>query len=55
MWNAAGQPYPAAYAQWRAAEMTVRSNGPAKDAESLARTAAATAQQLGARPLVDEL
>ncbi len=51
----ARRPNEAAYAEWRAAEAIVRSDGPSEEAERLLAAAADTARWLGARPLLGEL
>jgi len=53
-WEAVGQPYPLAGALLRSAE-TALNAGDRDDATSRLRRAAALAQQLGARPLSDEI
>jgi DNA-binding CsgD family transcriptional regulator len=54
-WEALRQPYPAAYATWRAAEALAADPSRRADAERLARHAAQTAAGLGARPLLAEV
>jgi DNA-binding CsgD family transcriptional regulator/tetratricopeptide (TPR) repeat protein len=54
-WSALGQPYPAAYAQWRQAEALLASRTPRAQAEGPLRAAHAVAVRLGAAPLRREL
>jgi DNA-binding CsgD family transcriptional regulator len=54
-WEALRQPYPSAYAAWRAAETVAADPARRQDAERLARRAYQVAARLGARPLRDEV
>jgi DNA-binding CsgD family transcriptional regulator len=54
-WDKAGQPYPAAYARWRLAEVLLATREDRERAEQAMRAAHATAARLGARPLRLEL
>jgi DNA-binding CsgD family transcriptional regulator len=54
-WSALGQPYPAAYAQWRQAEALLAGRAPGGQAEERLRAAHAVAVRLGAVPLRREL
>jgi len=53
-WDRIGQPFPAAYARLRAAEVAVAGGGQ-RAARELLDAAAATATRLGARPLLEEV
>ena len=55
LWEALGDPYQAAYARWRRAEALLTAAGDRRAVESLVRQAHATAAQLGARPMREEL
>ena len=54
-WDVRGAPYPAAYARWRLAEALLARTGERAAAKQALRAARATAEQLGARPLLDEV
>jgi DNA-binding CsgD family transcriptional regulator len=54
-WRALRQPYPEAYANWRAAEALAAEPSSRPDAERLARDAFRAAAELGARPLREEV
>jgi DNA-binding CsgD family transcriptional regulator len=54
-WQAADDPYVAAYARWREAEALLEVDARRKRAVPLVRDAASVATRLGARPLVEEL
>jgi tetratricopeptide (TPR) repeat protein len=54
-WEALRQPYPEAYASWRAAEALAADPSRRPDAERLARGAFRLAAELGARPLREEV
>src|SRR5207244_3465748 len=54
-WREASQPYRAAYAEWRAAEAIVHSDGSSEDAQRLLASASDDASRLGARPLLDQI
>jgi DNA-binding CsgD family transcriptional regulator/tetratricopeptide (TPR) repeat protein len=54
-WEALQQPPIVAYCRWRLAEALVTAGAPDADTALPARTAHATAQRLGARPLQDEI
>jgi DNA-binding CsgD family transcriptional regulator/tetratricopeptide (TPR) repeat protein len=54
-WDAAPDPWLAAYARFRAAESALRAEGVRADAATLLRTAHATAATLGAAPLRGEI
>ena len=51
----AGRPYPAAYAQWRAAQAFAHAGDTSGSARDLLSAAAGAAHRLGARPLLDEI
>lgn len=53
-WSAIGQPYPSGYASWREADAAIAA-GDAARARAAIRAAYATAEQLGALPLVAEI
>jgi ATP/maltotriose-dependent transcriptional regulator MalT len=55
LWEAVGHDYLAAYAHWREAESLLIHGGDRRHAESLVRDARATADELGAKPLLEEL
>lgn len=55
LWEAVGNRYLAAYARWRHAEALLESTRNRRSVEPLMRDAYATAAELGARPLLDEL
>ncbi len=54
-WEAAGNPYEAAYARWRRAEAQLAAGGPRSAPEELLREAHARACELDARPLREQL
>ena len=55
-WDALGSRYDAAYARWRQAEALLAGTGDGRaEAQRLLREALAVADELGARPLADEL
>jgi DNA-binding CsgD family transcriptional regulator len=54
-WEAAGRPYPVAYARFRAAEAILTARGSRDRAAAELRAAAHTARRLGARPLLGEI
>jgi DNA-binding CsgD family transcriptional regulator len=54
-WEACQDPYQAAHASWREAEALLASGGDRAAAEALIRDAHAVADELGARPLREEL
>ncbi len=55
-WDALGNRYDAAYARWRRAEALLAGTGDHRsEAQELLRESLAVAQELGARPLADEL
>jgi DNA-binding CsgD family transcriptional regulator len=54
-WELLGEPYPAAYAQWRQAESLLVAGVTRDHAERILRRAHATAVRLGARPLRTEI
>jgi DNA-binding CsgD family transcriptional regulator len=54
-WAAFGRPYPAAYARWREAEAELAAGGARTDVAAALTAARATAAELGARPLLDEI
>jgi DNA-binding CsgD family transcriptional regulator len=54
-WRELRQPYPEAYANWRAAEALAADPSRRPDAERLARRAFGVATELGARPLREEV
>ncbi len=55
LWETCGNRYLAAYASWREAEALLISSGDRRSIEPLIRHANAVAQELGARPLREEL
>jgi DNA-binding CsgD family transcriptional regulator len=55
LWDAAGDPYQAAYARWRRAEALLAEGGDRGEAERLVREAHSVADGLRAAPLRDEL
>jgi DNA-binding CsgD family transcriptional regulator len=54
-WQTRGCPFPAAYAQWRQGEALLESRGGRAEAADALRDARATAQRLGAQPLLAEI
>ncbi len=54
-WEAASNPYEAAYASWRRAEALLAAGAPRSAAEQLLREAHACARELDARPLREQL
>jgi DNA-binding CsgD family transcriptional regulator/tetratricopeptide (TPR) repeat protein len=55
LWDAVGNHYLAAYARWREAEALLTRKGDRRSVESLVTDARAVAQELDARPLLEEL
>jgi DNA-binding CsgD family transcriptional regulator/tetratricopeptide (TPR) repeat protein len=54
-WEQRGNPYPAAYCRWRAADLVLAGGGPRGDVQEMLDSAYRAAQRLGAEPLRHEI